>query len=54
MIRQQRQSRLGIISLKGIDTYWANRKPNRARWHSFVCALLDFVNPISSDGLALN
>ena len=54
MIRQQLQRRLGIIALKGIDADRANGKPNRARWHSFVCALLDFVNPISSDGLALN
>jgi hypothetical protein len=53
MIRQQLQSGLSIFSLKGINTYGANRKPNCAGECSFFVPLLDLVNPISADWLAL-
>jgi hypothetical protein len=54
MVRQQLQCRLGISPLKGVDTYRANRKPNRASGRSIFCPPLNLVNPISADRLALN
>jgi hypothetical protein len=54
MVRQQLQSSLGISSFKGIDTYGTNRKPDSASKRSLFVHSLDLVNPVSSDGLALN
>jgi hypothetical protein len=50
MVRQQRQSRLGIFSLEVVKTYRANRKPDGASERS-ICffASLDFVDPVRSD-----
>ena len=55
MVRQQRQSRLGIFSLKVVETYRTNRKPDCASERS-ICFFpsLDFVYPVSSDRLVLN
>jgi hypothetical protein len=54
MFRQQLQCSLGIFSLKGIDTYRANRKPDRASERSIFFPSLNLANPISSDWPALN
>ena len=54
MVRQQLQSSLGISSREGIDTYRANREPDRASERSLLFPALYFVNPVSSDRLALN
>src|SRR5713101_8355063 len=54
MIRQQLQSSLGISSLKGIDTYGANGKPDSTSERSIFIPPLYLVNPVSSDWLALN
>jgi len=54
MFRQQLQSSLGIFSLEGVDTYRADRKPDRASERSIFFPSLYLVNPVSSDWLALN
>jgi hypothetical protein len=54
MVRQQLQSSLGISSPKGVDTYRANRKPDRASERSILFPSLYLVNPVSSDSLTLN
>jgi hypothetical protein len=54
MIRQQLQSSLGIFSLKGIDPYRADRKPDSASERPIFFPSLYLINPVSSDGLALN
>jgi hypothetical protein len=54
MVRKQLQSSLGVSTLKGIDPYGTNRKPNCAGGLSLFFAFLDPVNPVSSDCPALN
>lgn len=54
MIRQQFQCSLGVLSLIGIETYRANRKPNSASERAICFPSLNLVNPVRSDSLALN
>src|SRR5262245_44551626 len=54
MIFQQPQCSFGIASLKGIDTYGANRKPDGAGHESIFLSSLDHMDPVRSDRLALN
>ena len=54
MVHQQLQRTLGIFSLKGVKTYRAHRKPDRASERSLLFPALYLVNPVSSDRLALN
>lgn len=54
MVRQQLQSSLGVFSLVGINTYWANRKPDRTSDRSIFVPSIYLVNPVRSDTLALN
>ena len=46
MFRQQVQSSLGISSREGIDTYRANRKPDRASERSILFPPLHLVYPL--------
>jgi hypothetical protein len=54
MICQQLQSRFGIFPRKAIDTYGANRKPDRTSEVSVDVPSVYLVNPVGSDGLVLN
>jgi hypothetical protein len=54
MVRQQLQSTLGISSPKGVKTYRAHGKPDRASERSILFPSLYLVNPVSADRLTLN
>jgi hypothetical protein len=54
MVGQEMQSGLGILSLEGLDTDRPNREPDRAHERTVFFPSAYLVNPVRSDGPALN